>query len=92
MSIRCVLLLTILLHLAFTGCRVTLSPLALHLGATHLTAGMLIFRIAAIPLLISVGWGHDQLRYDILWPQKTNGAPKRPVSILSKQQIISGVY
>ncbi len=57
MSIRFLLLLTVLLHLAFAGSRVTLSLFALHLQATPLTVGILISLLAAVPLLFSVGWG-----------------------------------
>ena len=57
MTIRYILLLTILLHLAFAGCRVTLSLLALHLQASPVTVGLLISLLAAVPLLFSVGWG-----------------------------------
>ena len=49
--------LTILLHLAFAGSRVTLSLFALHLGASTLTVGLLISLLAALPLLCSVSWG-----------------------------------
>ncbi len=57
MSIRFLLLLTVLLHLAFAGSRVTLSLFALHLQATPRTGGILISLLAAVPLLFSVGWG-----------------------------------
>lgn len=57
MSIRFILVLTILLHLSFAGSRVTLSLFALHLQATPLTVGILISLLAAVPLLFSVGWG-----------------------------------
>ncbi|MBM3373548.1 MAG: MFS transporter, partial [Betaproteobacteria bacterium] len=52
-----VVALTILLHLAFAGSRVTLSLFALHLGASTTTVGLLISLLAALPLLFSVGWG-----------------------------------
>lgn len=57
MSIRFVLLLTVILHLAFAGSRVTLSLFALHLQATPLTVGILISLLAAVPLVFAVGWG-----------------------------------
>lgn len=57
MNMAFVVLLTILLHLAFAGCRVTLSLYALHLQATPLTVGLLISLLAAVPLLFAVGWG-----------------------------------
>lgn len=68
MSIRVVLLLTVLLHLAFAGSRVTLSLLALHLQATPLTVGILISLLAAVPLLFSVGWGRTIDRIGVRKP------------------------
>jgi predicted MFS family arabinose efflux permease len=57
LNMRRVIALTILLHLAFAGSRVTLSLFALQLGASTLTVGLLISLLAALPLLFSVGWG-----------------------------------
>ena len=68
MSIRLVLLLTILLHLAFAGCRVTLSLFALHLHASALTVGILISLLAAVPLVFSVGWGRSIDRIGVRTP------------------------
>ena len=68
MTIRFVLLLTILLHLTFAGCRVTLSLFALHLESTALTVGILISLLAAIPLLFSVGWGRTIDRIGVRTP------------------------
>lgn len=68
MSIRLVLLLTILLHLAFAGCRVTLSLFALHLQASALTVGLLISLLAAVPLVFSVGWGRSIDRIGVRTP------------------------
>jgi predicted MFS family arabinose efflux permease len=65
---RVVLLLTILLHLAFAGSRVTLSLLALHLQATPLTVGILISLLAAVPLLFAVGWGRTIDRIGVRKP------------------------
>ncbi len=68
MSIRLVLLLTILLHLAFAGSRVTLSLFALHLQASALTVGILISLLAAVPLVFSVGWGRSIDRIGVRTP------------------------
>lgn len=57
MSFIRVLLLTILLHLAFAGSRVTLSLYALHQGASALTVGLLISLLAAVPLAFSLQCG-----------------------------------
>ena len=68
MTIRFVLLLTVILHLAFTGSRVTLSLFALHLQATPLTVGILISLLAAVPLLFAVGWGRTIDRIGVRKP------------------------
>lgn len=68
MSIRFVLLLTVLLHLTFAGSRVTLSLLALHLQATPLTVGIMISLLAAVPLLFAVGWGRTIDRIGVRTP------------------------
>ena len=67
-GIRHILLLTILLHLAFAGTRVTLSLFALHLQASALTVGVLISLLAAVPLLFSVGWGRTIDRIGVRKP------------------------
>ena len=68
MSIRLLLVLTVLLHLAFSGSRVTLSLLALHLNATPLTVGILISLLAAVPLVFAVGWGRTIDRVGVRKP------------------------
>jgi predicted MFS family arabinose efflux permease len=67
-GIRFILLLTILLHLAFAGIRVTLSLFALHLQASALTVGVLISLLAAVPLLFAVGWGRTIDRIGVRVP------------------------
>ncbi len=68
MAIYRILLLTVLLHLAFAGSRVTLSLFALHLQASTLTVGVLISLLAAVPLLFSVGWGRTIDRIGVQKP------------------------
>ncbi len=67
-SIRFIFLLTILLHLAFAGIRVTLSLFALHLQASALAVGVLISLLAAVPLLFAVGWGRTIDRIGVRVP------------------------
>lgn len=67
-DIRYILLLTVLLHLAFAGARVTLSLFALQLQATALSVGILISLLAAVPLLFSVGWGRTIDRIGVRKP------------------------
>lgn len=54
MNLRLVVLLTVLVHLAFVGCRVTLSLFAISLGASPFTVGVLISLLAILPMLFSV--------------------------------------
>lgn len=68
MNMGFVLLLTVLLHLAFAGSRVTLSLYALHLQASAMTVGILISLLAAVPLLFSVGWGRSIDRIGVRTP------------------------
>ncbi|MBX3663290.1 MAG: MFS transporter [Burkholderiales bacterium] len=67
-SIRFIVLLTILLHLAFAGIRVTLSLFALHLQASALAVGILISLLAAVPLVFAVGWGRTVDRIGVRVP------------------------
>jgi predicted MFS family arabinose efflux permease len=67
-GIRFIVLLTILLHLAFAGIRVTLSLFALHLQASTLAVGILISLLAAVPLLFAVGWGRTIDRIGVRKP------------------------
>jgi predicted MFS family arabinose efflux permease len=52
-----VVLLTILLHLAYAGGRITLPLLALNLGAGAATVGVMMSLLAALPMLFSVRAG-----------------------------------
>ncbi len=52
-----VALVTILVHLAFAGARVAFSLLALHLGATAATVGVLMSLLAVVPMIFAVSWG-----------------------------------
>lgn len=57
MNLYLVVLLTILLHLAFAGSRVTLSLFALSLQASPFTVGVIMSLLAALPMLFSVHAG-----------------------------------
>jgi predicted MFS family arabinose efflux permease len=50
-------LITVLLHLAFAGSRVTLSLFALSLGASAATVGLLMSLLAIVPMIFAVSWG-----------------------------------
>jgi MFS family permease len=53
-NLRLVVLLTVLVHLAFAGSRVTLPLLAIHLDASPFTVGVIMSLLAALPMLFSV--------------------------------------
>ncbi|HET7598533.1 MAG TPA: MFS transporter [Burkholderiales bacterium] len=57
MNLYVVVLLTILLHLAYAGGRITLPLLALNLGAGAATVGVMMSLLAALPMLFSVRAG-----------------------------------
>lgn len=57
MTLHLIALLTVLLHLAFAGARITLSLFALKLGASPLTVGLIMSLLAIVPMLFAVSWG-----------------------------------
>ena len=67
-------MLTVLLHLAFAGARVTLSLFALHLGASAATVGVLIALLALVPMLFAVKWGRYVDRVGMRGPMYTGAA------------------
>jgi MFS family permease len=67
-SLRLIALLTVLLHLAFAGARVTLSLFALHLGASAATVGILVSLLALVPMFFAVKWGRYVDRVGVRGP------------------------
>lgn len=59
MALSFVVLLTILIHIAYAGSRVTLPLLALSLGASPATVGVMMSLLAALPMLFSVRAGRE---------------------------------
>ena len=57
MSIRFIVLLTVLAHLSFAGFRVVLSLTAIHLGARPFTVGVVMALLTAVAILFAVRWG-----------------------------------
>ena len=57
MTLYLVALLTVLLHIAFAGTRVTLSLFALDLGASAASVGILISLLSVLPMFFAVKWG-----------------------------------
>jgi predicted MFS family arabinose efflux permease len=74
MTLYRVALLTVLLHLAFSGARVALSLFALHLGASAATVGMLISLLAVVPMFFAVKWGRYIDRVGVRGPMLTGAA------------------
>ena len=54
---RLVVLLTVLTHLSFAGCRVAVSLTAIHYEASPFTVGVVVSLLAVIPMLCAVSWG-----------------------------------
>lgn len=57
MMVYLVIVPTLLLHLAFAGCRVNLSLFALHLDASPLVVGIILSLLALLPMTFAVGAG-----------------------------------
>lgn len=57
MSIRLIVVLTILTHLSFAGCRVVISLAAIHFQASPFTVGVVMSLLTVIPMLLAVRWG-----------------------------------
>ena len=68
MTLYLVALLTVLLHLAFAGARVTLSLFALHLGASAATVGIVVSLLALVPMFYAVKWGRYVDRVGVRGP------------------------
>ena len=71
MTLYRIAVLTILLHLAFAGMRVTQSLFALQLGASAATVGVLMSLLAIVPLVFAVTWGRYIDRVGIRMPMFT---------------------
>ena len=57
MSIRLIVLLTVLTHLSFAGCRVVISLSAIHYQASPFTVGVVMSLLTVIPMVFAVRWG-----------------------------------
>lgn len=57
LSLPVILALTVALHAAFSGMRITMSLSALHMGASPLTVGVIMSLLAALPALYSLPAG-----------------------------------
>lgn len=68
MTLYRIAVLTVLLHLAFAGARVTLSLFALHLGASAATVGVVVSLLALVPMFFAVKWGRYVDRVGVRGP------------------------
>lgn len=57
MSIRLLVVLTVLTHLSFAGCRVILSLSAIHYEASPFIVGVVLSLLTVIPILFALRWG-----------------------------------
>lgn len=74
MTLHLIALLTVLLHLAFAGARITLSLFALKLGASPLTVGLIMSLLAIVPMLFAVSWGRYVDRAGVRSPMLAGSA------------------
>lgn len=73
-TLHLIALLTVLVHLAFAGARITLSLFALALGATPFTVGLIMSLLAIVPMLFAVGWGRYVDRVGVRGPMFAGSA------------------
>ncbi|MEN3352289.1 MAG: hypothetical protein V7640_447 [Betaproteobacteria bacterium] len=67
-------LITVLLHLAYSGARVTLSLFALSLHASAATVGLLMSLLAIVPMIFAVSWGRYIDRIGVRTPMYVGAA------------------
>jgi len=79
-SLHLIVVMTVLVHLAFAGTRVTLSLFAIHQGASPFTVGALISLLAILPMVFSVYAGRVVDRIGI----------RRPL-IVAAAMVVSGL-
>lgn len=68
MTLRLVIVFTVLAHIGFVGSRVTVSLQAIALGASPLTVGVLMSLYAALPMLLAVHAGRRIDRAGVAGP------------------------
>jgi MFS family permease len=73
-SIRFLVLLTVLVHLSFAGCRVIISLTAIHHGATPFTVGVVMSLLTVIAMLFAVRWGRWVDRVGVRGPMLAGAA------------------
>jgi len=68
MSIRLIVVLTILTHLSFGGCRVILSLTAIDYQASPFTVGVVLSLLTVVPMLYALRWGRYVDRVGVRGP------------------------
>lgn len=74
MSIRFLVVLTVLVHLSFAGCRVIISLTAIHHGATPFIVGVVMSMLTVIAMLLAVRWGRWVDRVGVRGPMLAGAA------------------
>lgn len=74
MSVRFLVILTVLVHLSFAGCRVIISLTAIHHGATPFTVGVVMSLLTVIAMLFAVRWGRWVDRVGVRGPMLAGAA------------------
>jgi MFS family permease len=68
LSIHLVILITVLAHLSFAGCRVIISLTAIHYQATPFTVGVVMSLLTVVPMVFAVQWGRYVDRVGVRGP------------------------
>jgi predicted MFS family arabinose efflux permease len=74
LNIRFIVVLTVLTHLSFAGCRVIISLTAIHHGATPFTVGVVMSLLTVIAMLLAVRWGRWVDRVGVRGPMLAGAA------------------
>ena len=74
MNIRFIVVLTVLTHLSFAGCRVIISLTAIHHEATPFTVGVVMSLLTVISMLFAVRWGRWVDRIGVRGPMLAGAA------------------
>ena len=83
MSIRFLVLLTVLVHLSFAGCRVIISLTAIHHGATPFTVGVVMSLLTVVAMLLAVRWGRWVDRVGVRGPMLAGAAAIAAAMVLA---------
>ena len=74
MDIRFIVVLTVLTHLSFAGCRIIMSLTAIHYEATPFTVGVIMSLLTVIAMLFAVRWGRWVDRVGVRGPMLAGAA------------------